>query len=68
MEKIIIKVMGMECEGCENRIKNVLKNVVDGEVLVDYKKGTVTINSEDKIDTNLIEEKITNLGFDIEKD
>ncbi len=68
MEKIIIKVRGMECEGCENRIKNVLKNVVDGEVLADYKKGTVTINSEDKIDTNLIEEKITNLGFDIEKD
>ena len=68
MEKIIIKVRRMECEGCENRIKNVLKNVVDGEVLADYKKGTVTINSEDKIDTNLIEEKITNLGFDIEKD
>ncbi len=69
METLIIKVKGMVCNGCENRIQNVLKTI-DGveEVHADYKQGLVTIKTNSKIDKNGIYEKMEDLGFEVEKE
>ena len=69
MNTIIIKVNGMVCNGCENRIKNVLSKV-DGikEVIADHNKGIVTIKTNLEIDKNAIYEKIEDLGFEVQKE
>ncbi len=69
METLIIKVKGMVCNGCENRIQNVLKRVegID-EVVADHKKELVTIKTNSKVDKNVIYEKIEDLGFEVEKE
>ncbi len=69
METLIIKVKGMECSGCENRIQNALKTL-EGveEVIANHKQEIVTIKSNIKIDKNAIYEKIEDLGFDVEKE
>ncbi len=69
MDKLIIKVKGMVCNGCENRIQNALKSV-DGieEVLADYKQELVTIKTNLEIDRNVIYEKIEDIGFEVEKE
>ena len=63
MKEIIINVEGMMCEGCENRIQNVLKNIEGIEnVIANHKDGTVTIVAEN-IDIEKIKEKIEDIGF-----
>lgn len=68
MNKIKINVEGMHCEGCENRIKNSLKEV-EGiiNVQANYKTGEVTIEEEN---SNLeeIKEQIEDLGFEVKED
>ncbi len=68
MKETIIKVQGMECTGCEKRIENVLKNVEGIEkVTANHQKGEVTIEYKEEINQKEIEEKIEDLGFEIEK-
>ena len=69
MNTIIIKVKGMVCNGCENRIQNVLKTI-DGvkEVIADYKQEIVTIKTNTELDKNVIYEKIEDLGFEVERE
>ena len=65
MEKIV-KIEGMKCEGCANRVKNSLKelkgikkidvNLSDKEAIITYKK---ELSNDD------INRKITALGFSI---
>lgn len=65
MKEIVLKVKGMACGGCENRIQNAIKNM-EGieEVIANHKDGTVTIVAKE-IDINVIKEKIEDLGFDV---
>ena len=66
MEEITLKVNGMHCEGCENRIKKVISGISGiKEVNADYKTGIVTIKSEDVINTDEVKEKIEDLGFEV---
>ncbi len=68
MEKIIIKVNGMVCGGCEKRVKNALENIEEiKKVDANHKKGTVTISLKNDIETRIIEEKIEDLGFEVVK-
>ncbi len=68
MEKIIIKVNGMVCGGCEKRVKNALENIEEiKKVDANHKKGTVTISLKNNIETRIIEEKIEDLGFEVVK-
>ena len=69
MEEIKIKVNGMVCEGCENRIKNVL-STLDGiqKVEANHEIGIVVVTSSKEILRSYIEEKINNLGFEIIKE
>ena len=68
MKNIVIKVTGMHCSGCENRIKNVLSDIEGVEdVKANYKDGVVTVNANESIDVSTLNEKIEDLGFDVEE-
>ena len=68
MNETTIKITGMSCSGCENRVQNALKNI-DGieEVDADHTTGTVKITAKDEVSEDAIKEKITDLGFEIEE-
>ena len=52
MKEINLKVEGMMCTGCENRIQNAVKNM-NGikSVKADHTTGTVKIEAEDGIES-----------------
>ena len=68
MEETIIKVEGMMCEGCENRIQNSLKNI-EGikEVKANHKQGIVTIVGEN-VDIDKVKERIEDIGFVVKEE
>lgn len=69
MKEIIIKVNGMSCGGCENRIKNSLSMLKGVEhVNADYKTGIVTLTLKEEMNVIDIEEKIKDIGFEVAKD
>ncbi len=69
MNTLTIKVKGMVCNGCENRIQNALKRVEGiNEVLADHEQELVTIKTNKKVDKNTIYEKIESLGFKVERE
>lgn len=69
MEEIRLNVNGMVCGGCEKRVVNSL-STIDGvkEVIANHNEGTVVIKSNEKIDRNIIKEKIEDLGFEVKED
>lgn len=66
MNNIEIKVNGMVCSGCENRICNVIKDI-DGinEVTANHEKNLVYLKTNKDININEVYEKIENLGFEV---
>ncbi len=68
MKETIIKVEGMVCNGCENRVQNALKNI-DGveNVVADHTTGTVRVTSKDEVSENTMKEKIIDIGFEIKE-
>ena len=69
MKEIVIKVNGMVCTRCENRVKNALL-ALDGveSVNADHIKGEVSVKLNGDVDKLAIEEKIEDLGFDVIKE
>lgn len=69
MKEIQIKVNGMVCEGCENRVKNAL-STLDGveSIEASHKTGIVTVISNKEFERSVIEEKINDLGFETVKE
>ena len=69
MKETRIKVKGMICGGCENRVKNTL-STIDGieKVEADYKIGIVTVLAKEEIEKSVMEEKIEDLGFEVIKE
>lgn len=68
MKNIELKIEGMKCEGCVNRIKNVLasiKGVIAYDISLENKKLTLEVKKE-KIVQEVIQ-KIENLGFIISR-
>ena len=66
--KIEIKISGMSCTGCENRVENVLKNIENVEsVNANYNTGIVEIRTNDikNLDIDVIKEALEDLGYDI---
>ena len=69
MKEINIKVDGMVCNGCENRVQNALKTIEGIEdVKANYKDGTVKVTAKNEISENVIKEKIEDIGFEIKED
>ena len=66
MSELIIKIEGMMCNGCENRVQNALKTI-DGveEVIANHKDGTVKIKLNKEIDKTIITKKIEDIGYEI---
>lgn len=66
--KIEIRISGMSCTGCENRVENVLKNIENVEsVNANYNTGIVEIETNNIKDLNIdmIKETLEDLGYDI---
>ena len=66
--KIEIRISGMSCTGCENRVENVLKNVENVEsVNANYNTGIVEIgtNNIKNLNIDVIKETLEDLGYDI---
>lgn len=67
MEKLKIKVKGMMCAGCENRVKNALKELAGIESIeANHTDETVKVISNQEINIDIIKEKIEDLGFEVE--
>lgn len=67
MKEIIIKVNGMVCGGCENRIQNAVKTLKGvKKVVANHRDGLVTITTKETIDEEEIKEKIESIGFEVE--
>ena len=67
MEETIIKVKGMVCEGCENRVKNALSQIEGvNDVEANHETGIVKVNSSNRITEEKIKETITDIGFEVE--
>lgn len=66
MKNIIIKVEGMKCSGCENRIEKSLLNL-DGieKVNANHEKGIVEITLKEQINSNILKERLEILGFSV---
>ena len=66
MRKIVLDVERMECQGCANRINNVVKNIdCVKNVVANFETGIVEIEAEDNVNEDLIKEKICDLGFKV---
>lgn len=66
MKEICLKIEGMMCSGCENRVKNALKNIEGVEnVLADHTNKIVKITLQKNIEENILKERIEELGFEI---
>lgn len=69
MKEIIIKVNGMVCGGCENRVQNALRAIQGVEnVIANHTNGTVTITAANDVEENIIKERIEDLGFEVKED
>ena len=65
MKEIILKVEGMSCGGCENRVQNAVKTI-EGveEVVANHVNCTVTVKANN-VDEAVIKEKIEDLGYSV---
>ena len=69
MKEIKIKVEGMVCEGCENRVKNALSTIEGIETIeANHKIGEVTVFAKEEISKSMLEEKIEDIGFEVVKE
>ena len=67
MNEIELKVTGMVCGGCENRVKNAL-SLIDGveNVVASHETNKVKITTSKDVDLETIKEKIQDLDFKVE--
>ena len=66
MKELEIKVNGMVCGGCENRVKTALSTIEGVEsVEANHNTGIVTVKAEKDLDVAQIKEKIVDLGYEI---
>lgn len=69
MKETIIKVEGMVCGGCENRVQNALKTIEGVEnVVANHTNGTVKVTSKDEVEVTAMKEKIEDIGFEVKED
>ena len=69
MKELEIKVKGLMCTGCENRVKTALSTLEFVEnVEANHKTGIVKVNIVDNADINIVIEAIEYLGFELVKE
>lgn len=69
MTEMILKVNGMVCGGCENRVQNAVK-MLDGisNVKADHTTGIVKIQLDKDVTKESIIDTIEDIGFDVVKE
>ena len=69
MEEIVLKVNGMMCGGCENRVKNAVQNI-DGveSVIADHNTDKVIVIKNKNISKNIIIKTLEDIGYEIVKE
>lgn len=66
MKELEIKINGMVCGGCENRVKTALSTIEGVESIeANHNTGIVTVKAEKDLDVAQIKEKIVDLGYEI---
>lgn len=61
----LVKIDGMHCENCSNRIKRVI-NKIDGlSAKVDYNSGEALIEYDRDVDNNIIKMAVENLDYKV---
>ena len=66
MKELELKVEGMVCGGCEKRVVNSLSTLEGvNEVSANHQTGTVLVKMTEDIDTEVLKEKIEDLGFEV---
>ena len=59
----------MLCEGCENRVKNVVKNIEGvSEVTANHKTGEVKVVLNKDVEKIVIIEAIDDIGYEVVKE
>lgn len=66
MKEMKLKIEGMMCTGCENRVQNALKTI-DGveEVKANHEDGSVKIKANDNVEISTIKEKVEDIGYEV---
>ena len=69
MKKTNLIVNGMMCGGCENRVKNAIKNIEGVEnVTADHNTGKVIIVSNNEVSEEIIKETLEDIGYEVVKE
>ena len=66
MKEYNMKIEGMMCAGCENRVQNALKTI-EGveEVVANHTDGSVKVTAKETVTEESIKEKIEDIGYTI---
>lgn len=66
MKETIIKVEGMMCAGCENRVKNALKTISGvEEVEANHVSKIVKVTSSEDVSKEELVNKISDIGYEV---
>ena len=69
MKETNLIVNGMMCGGCENRVKNAIKNIEGVEnVTADYNTGKVIVILNNEVSEEIIKETLEDIGYEIVKE
>lgn len=69
MKETILIVNGMMCGGCENRVKNAIKNIEGVEnVTADHNTGKVIVISDNEVSEEIIKEALEDIGYEVVKE
>ncbi len=63
MKKVVLKVEGMHCDGCKNRLEDYLNSKEGVEAKVSLEKKEAEISYDDKVTLADLEEYIDDMGF-----
>ena len=66
MKETILIINGMMCGGCENRVKNAIKNIEGVEnVTADHNTGKVIVISNNEVSEEIIKETLEDIGYEV---
>ena len=69
MKETNLIVNGMMCAGCENRVKNAIKNIEGVEnVTADHNTGKVIVISNNEVSEEIIKETLEDIGYEVVKE
>ena len=66
MKEIILKINGMMCGGCENRVKNAVGSIEGVEsVIAEHTTGKVAVTANDNVSKEVIKETLEDVGYEV---